>query len=273
MAAARFCLRLAVAVSAAFLLVTLLLWHSPGRDLDDQPFASSQPARHTPAWNSHSEFALSYLRQLSAGDAGRSTLFDVPVVELVAERASLSGSLLWRAFTAAWILSLVLSALSFRFPRISELSLAAGSATLCLPAAFLVLVLVLSGLPAWSGLALCIFPKIHAYCDALLGTAARRRHVLAFAAAGAGHLRLLRHAILPGLGPQLLGLAAVSVPLALGALIPVEVIAAEPGLGQLAWKAVAGRDLPLLTAITLLFAAFTSAASLLAESFLQEPAR
>ena len=39
--------------------------------------------------------------------------------------------------------------------------------------------------------------------------------------------------------------------IAAGAVIPVEVFCDNPGLGQLAWKAALGRDLPLLVNITL----------------------
>ena len=46
--------------------------------------------------------------------------------------------------------------------------------------------------------------------------------------------------------PQLLALAGVTVSLAFGAAIPVEAIADSPGVGQLAWQAALGRDLPVL---------------------------
>jgi ABC-type dipeptide/oligopeptide/nickel transport system permease component len=49
--------------------------------------------------------------------------------------------------------------------------------------------------------------------------------------------------------------------MALGATIPVEVICDSPGIGQLAWRAVLGRDLPLLVNLTVLVAALTMAAN------------
>ena len=39
--------------------------------------------------------------------------------------------------------------------------------------------------------------------------------------------------------------------MALGAAIPIEVICDSPGIGQLAWQAALGRDLPLLVNMTL----------------------
>jgi peptide/nickel transport system permease protein len=55
---------------------------------------------------------------------------------------------------------------------------------------------------------------------------------------------------LPSVAPQLLALGGVSVSIAFGAAIPVEVLCDLPGIGQLAWKAATARDLPLLVAIT-----------------------
>jgi peptide/nickel transport system permease protein len=39
----------------------------------------------------------------------------------------------------------------------------------------------------------------------------------------------------------------------------------EPGLGQLAWQAALGRDLPVLVAITLLIAALTVACNAISD--------
>ena len=51
-------------------------------------------------------------------------------------------------------------------------------------------------------------------------------------------------------------------PTALGAAIPVEVLCDLPGIGQLAWLAALGRDLPLLVNLT----ALATAATLMATS-------
>ena len=60
--------------------------------------------------------------------------------------------------------------------------------------------------------------------------------------------------ILPGIAPQLLALASLSLVTALGAIVPVEVIFNVPGLGSLAWGAAQNRDIPVLVAVTMLFA-------------------
>ena len=48
--------------------------------------------------------------------------------------------------------------------------------------------------------------------------------------------------------------AGVTVSIAFGAAIPVEVVCDYPGLGQLAWKAALARDVPLLVNLTLIIA-------------------
>ena len=60
---------------------------------------------------------------------------------------------------------------------------------------------------------------------------------------------LFAHVFAPS-APQLAALAGISVSLAFGASIPIEVISDTPGVGQLAWKAAMDRDLPLLVNIT-----------------------
>ena len=47
---------------------------------------------------------------------------------------------------------------------------------------------------------------------------------------------------------------AATVGLAIAAVVPIEVICDVPGLGQLAWKAALGRDLPVLVVLTVLVA-------------------
>jgi peptide/nickel transport system permease protein len=62
-----------------------------------------------------------------------------------------------------------------------------------------------------------------------------------------------------------LALGGVSVTLAFGASIPIEALADSPGIGQLAWRAALGRDLPVLVGITLLLTAITIVANVLAD--------
>jgi len=77
-------------------------------------------------------------------------------------------------------------------------------------------------------------------------------HILAARAKGIGPLRILLWHVLPVGAPELVALAGVSVSVAIGAAIPVEALCGIPGIGQLAWQAALGRDLPLLVTITVL---------------------
>ena len=63
--------------------------------------------------------------------------------------------------------------------------------------------------------------------------------------------------VLPPAAPQLLALAGVTISVAFGACIPIEVICDSPGVGQLAWHAAMARDLVLLVDITMLVTVVT----------------
>jgi len=86
---------------------------------------------------------------------------------------------------------------------------------------------------------------------------------------------LLRH-VMPVLAPELLALAGISVSLAFSAAIPLEAVCDVAGLGQLAWQAALGRDLPVLVTLTLLLALVTrlanSAADVASFAFRREAA-
>jgi peptide/nickel transport system permease protein len=63
----------------------------------------------------------------------------------------------------------------------------------------------------------------------------------------------------------LVALAGVSVTLAFGASIPIEALSDSPGIGQLAWRAALGRDLPVLVTVTLLLTVVTVVANIIAD--------
>ena len=77
-------------------------------------------------------------------------------------------------------------------------------------------------------------------------------HIVTARAKGLSHARIFYYHVLPGVTPQLLAIAGVSVSMAVGAAIPVEALCSLPGVGQLAWQAALARDLPLLVNITML---------------------
>jgi peptide/nickel transport system permease protein len=89
--------------------------------------------------------------------------------------------------------------------------------------------------------------------------------VLMARAKGVGRLRLIRTHVLRPAAPAVIALLGVSVSVAFGAAIPIEVICDAPGLGQLAWQAALKRDLPLLIDITLLVSILAGVSGLAAE--------
>ncbi len=88
-------------------------------------------------------------------------------------------------------------------------------------------------------------------------------HVLFARGCGVGPGRLLLRYVLPQLRPQLVPLFGMSMMTAVAALVPVEVVFDQPGLGKLAWQCAMNRDLPVLAAVTLIFAGVVSFAGAL----------
>jgi len=60
-------------------------------------------------------------------------------------------------------------------------------------------------------------------------------------------------------------LLGLSVATAFAAVIPIEVLTDTPGIGQLAWQAALGRDLPLIVTLTLLVTCLTVTATVFAD--------
>lgn len=195
-----------------------------------------------------------YLKRALHGDLGRSQTLDRPVTELIAQRLPVTLRLVGAGLLVGWLLALVL-ALTATLVRAASYDLfatALGGALLCLPSAVLALLFVWVSAPASLAIALVVFPKVFRYARNLLATSYAMPHVLAARARGIGASRLLLWHVLPTAGTQLLALAGVSVSIALGAAIPVEALCSIPGIGQLAWQAALGRDLPLLVALTVM---------------------
>jgi peptide/nickel transport system permease protein len=102
-----------------------------------------------------------------------------------------------------------------------------------------------------------VFP--HVYEQLRAGQA--KPHVLMARSRGLSGSRVFFFHVVPSAVMPILAVAGVSVSLALGASVPIEALADSPGLGQLAWRAALGRDLPILVSITLLLTAVTVSAN------------
>jgi peptide/nickel transport system permease protein len=87
-------------------------------------------------------------------------------------------------------------------------------------------------------------------------------------ARGLSGTRIFLFHVAPAALMPVLALGGISITLAFGASIPIEALADSPGIGQLAWRAALGRDLPVLVGITLLLTAITISANVLADTIL-----
>src|SRR5438309_1642794 len=125
-------------------------------------------------------------------------------------------------------------------------AMAVSGTLLSMPSAVLAAVCLLLRLSPAIAIAAVVFPRIFPNAYELLKASMTLPHVVTARARGVPATRLfLIHAVPSALMP-LIALAAVSVTLAFGASIPVEALADSPGLGQLAWQAAMGRDVPVL---------------------------
>jgi peptide/nickel transport system permease protein len=212
-------------------------------------------------------YYLNYLARLGRRDFGMSLSLGRPVKELLAERARVSARSTAAGLLLAWLLSLLaIAALEFRPCPIAEAlaSLASGS-LLCIPAAVVALLCVYSGAAPFLAIALILLPRLFRYARNLVGEACRAPHVLAAHAMGLPRRRILPLHVAAPVFADLCALAGVSVSMAVGATIPVEALCDSPGIGHLVWQAAVSRDIPVLVNVTLLIAAITSGANLLAD--------
>jgi peptide/nickel transport system permease protein len=204
-----------------------------------------------------------YLLGMIHGDLGISRSLNRAVSELLAARLPVTLRSLGISLVAAWFLALLLAlpgAMS-RSPGYDVVSTMLSGLLLCLPAAVLALLLLWAGGNVPVAIALVVLPRLFRYVRNLLGETYASAHVLAARARGLSSARILFWHVIPAAGLQLMALAGISLNMAFGAAIPVEVICDSPGIGQLAWQAALARDLPLLVNLTVLVAVMTMLAN------------
>jgi peptide/nickel transport system permease protein len=198
---------------------------------------------------------LNEMTDWTRGTLGLSREYEVPVAELIRPRLAVTGSLTLRAIALAWVLALcgaMAASLAWRIRVAAQMPVAvllavptAAMATTCL--------LMDTGGPI-AVLTLVIAVRDFKFVERILRRAWREPHLLQARAQGITTARMVWAHILPGIAPQLLTLASLSIVTALGAIVPVEVIFNVPGLGNLAWDAAQNRDIPVLVAVTILIA-------------------
>jgi peptide/nickel transport system permease protein len=263
--AARLLKRFARALAIVVLVVagsTVLVRCAPGylsdaREMDAHygDAARAELSAEAARSGSLAQLFLTEIRGWTRGDLGVSRQYEVPVAELIRPRLAVTGALLLESIVLAWTLALGAALLSSAGKNPSLLWQAPGTLLLAIPTAAMATLCMLGdhGGPLLV-MTLLVAARDFKFLDRMLRKAWRDPHLLQARAQGLTTLRLVRAHILPGIFPQLLGLATLSLVTALSALVPVEVIFNVPGLGQLAWSAAMNRDLPVLLAVTMIMA-------------------
>jgi peptide/nickel transport system permease protein len=266
--------RILLTVLLGGLLGATLVRLGPGfnvdeRELDNRLSADSQQAIRMERAKENN-IALFYVRYLGGflhGDFGFSRSLNRPVVELLKQRLPLTlESLAFGVFGGASVgLLLALLTVWWRAPGSELVPALLSGLCLAAPAAVIALLLLWVGAASRWAIALVVFPHVYRYAKNQLVATAQSPHVVAAEAKGLSSWRVLWAHILTPAAPQLAALAGISVSLAFGASIPIEVICDTPGVGQLAWRAAMDRDLTLLVTITVLVALMTLVVNSLAD--------
>jgi peptide/nickel transport system permease protein len=270
--------RILLTVLLGGLLGATLVRMGPGfgvdeRELDTRLSADSQQAirAERAGDNNIALFYVRYLEGFVHGDFGFSRSLDRPVAELLGERLPLTLESLGVGVFVGASLGLVLALLTVWWRAPGAGLVPALLSGLCLAAPAAVIALVLLWMGPWIGaasrwaIALVVFPHVYRYAKNQLITTSQSPHVVAAEAKGLSSWRVLWAHVFTPAAPQLAALAGISVSLAFGASIPIEVICDSPGVGQLAWRAAMDRDLPLLVTITVLVALMTLVVNSLAD--------
>jgi peptide/nickel transport system permease protein len=270
--------RILLTVLLGGLLGATLVRLGPGfgvdeRELDTRLSAGSQQAIRSERDrdNNIAVFYFRYLAGLARGDFGFSRSLNRPVSELLKERLPLTMVSLGYGVLAGASTGLALALLTVWWRAPGADLVPAVFSGLCLAAPVAVIALVFLWLGPWIGeasrwaIALVVFPHVYRYSKNQLVATSQWPHVVAAQAKGLSGWRVLWAHIFTPAAPQLAALAGISVSLAFGASIPIEVICDTPGIGQLAWRAALDRDLPLLVTITVLVALMTLVVNSLAD--------
>lgn len=255
---------------AGALFAATLVRFAPGADSDERDFdprfsaASLQALHDSRSGDRHlARYYANYLRGLTHGDFGVSYSLKRPVRELLVDRGPATLRLAGSGLIAGWVLGLSLAILATQWRDGALEWLTAGLSTLllCLPAALIGLLVLVARAQWWWAIAAIVVPKVYLYARGLLEKVSEEPHVLLARAKGLSRARVFVWHVLPSCLPELLALAGISVSLAFSAAIPIEAVCDIPGVGQLAWQAALGRDLPVLVTMTLLLALITRAAN------------
>jgi peptide/nickel transport system permease protein len=267
--------RLLALMLVASFIGALLIRAAPGFSSDEQELNSGLSSESIEAIrqahladSNIPRFYFHYLGSLLRGDLGNSQSLNQPVRDLLRDRLPVTARSLVLVLLIAWTLGLALATAAQAWPSrfLTMMGDALSGALISTPAAALALIFVLLRLPPFAAAALLVFPKIYRYSSNLLRDAHELPHVLMARAKGAGRWRVLFWHVAPSCLAQGIALLGVSISLAIGILLPVEVICDVPGIGQLAWQAAQSRDLALLVNLTMIVTFLTVCATTLSDA-------
>ena len=212
-------------------------------------------------------FYVRFVGGLLRGDAGRSVVFAQPVGPLIGERAPRTFHSVVAGLGYGWSTAILLAAAATLSRRAVTLlaAMAVNGSLLSIPSAVLAAVCLFWRLSPSIAIAAVVFPRIFPNAYEHFRTSLTVPHVMAARARGLPATRIFLFHVVPSALMPLVALGGVSVTLAFGASIPVEALADSAGIGQLAWQAALGRDLPVLVTVTLLLTAITIAANVIAD--------
>jgi peptide/nickel transport system permease protein len=264
-------------ISAGLVCATLVRF-APGSSVDERELDARLSSRSIAAirdtHQSHQNvlrFYARYLKEALRGNFGNSDLFQQPISKLVQDRWSTTAKNIGIGLAIAWPMVLATAFLNITLQRkVLDIALSAVAGTLLsIPAAVVALLVAMSRKPASLAIAIAVLPVLYRYTRDVLDNSWNRPWIMAAFSRGVGRVRVLLFHVATVAAPQLIALVGVSLTLAFSAAVPIEVLSDSPGVGQLAWQAAIGRDLPLVVTITTLVAAVTllanAAATLMSE--------
>lgn len=204
-------------------------------------------------------FYARYLAGLLRGSAGQSAVYGQPVRQLIRERAGTTIRSVMVGLATGWSLALLFgtaSAVNRRVPVLLT-AMSISGALLSIPSALIAMVCLRLRVSPGIAIAAVVLPRVFPHVYEELRNSLAAPHVVMARARGLTGTRVFLYHAVPAALMPILALGGVSVTLAFGASIPIEALADSPGIGQLAWRAALGRDLPVLVSITLLLTAIT----------------
>ena len=208
---------------------------------------------------------------LLRGELGESRYYHVPVRELLAPRWANTLRLLAGGLSFGWLAAIFAAMptvirLRSGQTRLDRLLIVPMVLLIAVPAGSLAAVSVASGYgtPIFV-VAAFVAPRAYRFLTVLLQSHSAAQHLLYARGCGLTTARLLYIHVLPAAIPEFLALIGTSLVMALGAIVPVEVVFDLNGIAQLAWTAALNRDAPVIAATTLLAAGTVAFAGILAD--------